>query len=170
MATKAELQNKRVIIPDGYKIKWSGVFDLEELYMEMYRWFQHYGYSWKELKYRVVDLPGGGQQIEIKWQMELAPDDYSTYVFNLHVQIFGSEVEVNVDNIKKKMHKGSLEYRFEAYIAKNIDLWKGKFLGSAMGLLYEKAIIKSRLEAQEEEFFGHCQKFFSELKAFLSLY
>ncbi len=165
-----ELPDTIAIIPNGYKIKWGGLFDLEEVYNEMYRWFMHYDYDWKETKYRVIDMPGGGKQIEIKWQLSRKPDDYSKYVFNVHIQVFGSEAEVNVDNIKKKMYKGSLEYRVEAHIERNGKVWRDSFWGKAQRHIYEKAIIRSRLELQEEEFFVECQKFFSELKSFLSMY
>ena len=172
------------LIPDGYKIKSGGIFDLEELYTEMERWFEFGGYSWRETKYRVAEMPNGLSQIEIKWECEKKGSEYLTYYLSMHWQAFVTEVEVNVDGIKKKMNKGSIEFRFEGKLKRNVEafspkedspeakkrfLLKGSF-GKFIMAIYDKVIIKNQVDYYKGFFFGESQRLFDEIKAFLQLY
>ena len=172
------------LIPDGYKIKAGGVFDLEELYVEMVRWFEFSGYAWRETKYRVVEMPNGLNQIDIKWECEKKGTEYLSYNLSMHWQAFVSEVEVNVDGIKKKMNKGSIEFRFEGKMKRNIEafapnedspeykkriLLKGSF-GRFIMTIYDRLIIKNQVDYYKGLFFGESQRLFDEIKAFLQLY
>jgi len=166
-----ELSEKEDIIPNGYQIKQGGIFSLEELYMELQRWFLHYEYDWKETKYRNVDQPGGGKQVEIMWECTKKADEYVKFVVKTHIQTFMSDVEVPVEGgAKKKMNKGSIEFRFHAYMVKNVSIWKNHWWGTLGRIIYEKFLIKDRLENYGAELFGEMQKLFSEIKAHLQLY
>lgn len=172
------------LIPGGYKLKSSGVFDLEELYTEMIRWFDFNGYKWKETKYRVAEMPNGLSQIEIKWECDKEGTDYLKYYFTMHWQAFISEVEVNVDGVKKKMNKGSIELRFEGTMKRNIEAFspkegsesekkrmilKGSF-GRFIMTVYDRVIVKNQVDYYKRYFFNESQRLFDEIKAFLQLY
>lgn len=178
------LPEEITLVPDGYKIKAGGVFDLEELYVEMIRWFEFNGYNWKETKYRVVEMPNGLSQIEIKWDCDKKGTEYLAYYFTMHWQAFVSEVEVNVDGIKKKMNKGTIEFRFDGKMKRNVAafappegsdeykkrvLLKGSF-GKFIMAIYDRVIIKSQVDYYKGFFFGESQRLFDEIKAFLQLY
>lgn len=172
------------LIPGNYKIKAGGVFDLEELYVEMVRWFEFNGYTWRETKYRVVEMPNGLSQIEIKWECDKQGTDYLKYYFTMHWQAFVSEVEVNVDGVKKKMNKGSIEFRFESTLKRNVAAFspeegsdeekkrmilKGSF-GKFIMTIYDRLIVKDQVNYYKGYFFGESQRLFDEIKAFLQLY
>lgn len=172
------------LIPDAYKIKAGGVFDLEELYTELVRWFEFNGYTWRETKYRVVEMPNGLSQIEIKWECEKQPvkGEYLTYILNMQWQAFVSEVEVSADGVKKKMNKGSIEFRFGSVLKRNVKAFspdekdaknrifmKGGF-GEFIMAIYEQFVIRKQVDYYKGYFFGETQKLFDEIKAFLQLY
>ncbi len=172
------------LIPDNYKIKAGGVFDLEELYVELQRWFEFNGYAWRETKYRMVEMPNGLSQIEIKWECEKQPvkGEYLTYLFKMHWQAFVSEIEVNADGVKKKMNKGSIELRFggilkrnkKAFVPDEKDSKKRIFLKGGFGeyiwAIYDQFVIRKHVDYYKGYFFAESQKLFDEIKAFLQLY
>lgn len=164
-----KMEEKKVII-DGYKIKAGTTFDMGELYESMHRWFVHKGYDWKEIRYKHIENPNGSVTTEIGWECSKKLDDYVTSVVEMFAQITVSEVEVSLpNNAKKKMHKGSIEMKFSAYIKKNIKIWEGKWLGYWTGLIYEKILIRKRLEEYEKAMFGEINTFFDEIRLYLGI-
>ena len=110
--------------------------------------------------------------VELKWECPKKPsgEDYVTYHISLHWQAFLKDVEVNVENIKKKMNKGSVELRFEVFLKKDIKVWTEKPLGKLLGTVYEKILIRDRLDKHEELLFAEAHQLFDEIRAFLQIY
>ena len=158
------------IVKDGYKIKSKGVFNMEDLYLELYLWFQHHGYAVKDLEYRVVQRPGGPNHIEIFWNGKKIVDDYTSYIITLNVGADLSDVEVTLDGGKKvNRQKGMLEFRSGARIERKTDVWEGKLLGNMQAHVYDM-LIQDRIKAQKAELFMEAHKLYDELKAFMMLY
>ena len=162
--------DKVEIIKDGYKIKAKGVYNLEDLYLELHQWFDHMGYVWKELEYKMVMGKGGSQRLEILWQGTKEITKYSSFVIKLNLGADISEVEVTLDNGGKvKRQKGALEFRSAAWIARNTDAWKGKVMGNKLAKLYE-ILTRDRLNAEKLQLYGESHKLYDELKAFMMIY
>ncbi len=158
------------VIKNGYKIKAKGVYNLEDLYIELNQWFLHMGYSWKEIEYKVIMGKGGFQRLELIWQGTKKTSNYSTFVLRLNLGADISDVDVTLDNGGKvKRQKGSLEFRSEAYIIHNKDVWKGKVMGNYLAKLYE-IFIRNRLDAEFWQLYGEAHKLYDELKAFMMIY
>ncbi len=165
-----ELSEKTQLVPFGSKLKFSGMFDLQELYEELERWFKHFGYEWKETKYRSYEQPSGMQQIEIWWECTRQVDDYQTFTIDLHWQAIVKDVEATIDGVKRTLKKGSAEFRTGAYVSKNVpESWK-KPLGKIFWLIYERILIKKRLEDYEAILFGEAQRCYDEIRAFFKYY
>lgn len=164
-----KLDDKEEIIPNGYKIKASPVFDFEELYIEMQRWFVHFGYDWKETRYLISDQPNGKRLSEISWECTKKVDEYITYTFNIDMKATLAEVEVNVENVKKKMNKGSMEFRFKGMMHKNVKIWEQKIFGQFLRAIYEKILIKNRLDDSEDALLDESNRFFDEIKTYLNI-
>ncbi|MBU2590143.1 MAG: hypothetical protein KKA65_02215 [Nanoarchaeota archaeon] len=165
----AKIEDSLEIIPNGYKIKASTIFDFEELYIEMQRWFVHFGYNWTETRYLISDLPNGSRLSEISWVCNKKVDEYVSYNFNVDFKATISDVEVNIDNVKKKMNKGSVEFRFKGTMNKNTKVWEKKFFGQLLGAIYEKILIRDRLSETEDRLLGESNKFFDEIKTYLNI-
>lgn len=164
-----KLDEKKTVI-DAYKIKAASVFDMGELYESMQRWFEHKGYAWKELRYKHIDRPDGGQTTEIGWECTKKIDDYVDFVVTMGAQIIVSDVEVNLpNNAKKKMQKGSIEMKYTGYLKKNVSVWEKRALGHLLGLIYEKILIRKRLEEYEKAMFAEIHLFFDEVRLYLQI-
>lgn len=164
-----ELEREIKII-DGIKLKSKGIFNFEELYQEMVRWFKHYDYSWKELEYKKVDNPDGSQKIEVRWECPKEIDKYVSMLTVVFLKGEISNVEVTIGNEKKMMNKGTVEMKFNTTMIKNVDVWEGKPFGKAAGLIYDKILIKDRLKHYEDEIFNESQKLIGEVKEYLQIY
>ncbi len=165
------------IVPAGYKIKAGGMFDFEEMYQELQRWFTYNGYTWQETKYRVVENPDGSKQVELKWVCPRKIDDYVTFVITMDLQVFHSDVEANIDGVKKKLQKGGYEFRFGSSYEKNWkEFWmdeKGQQFRPLMKWFkefYEKVMVKGRLESYDALLYTESHMLFSEIKAYMQLY
>lgn len=164
------VQSKAVIIKDGYKIKAKGVYNLDDLYIELNQWFEHMGYQWKEIEYKVIAGKGGSQRLEILWQGRKDVDKYSMFVIRLNLGADISDVEVVLEGgAKVKRQKGTLEFRSEAYIQRNVNVWQGKVMGNLLAKLYE-ILIRDRLKSQEGQLYAEAHKLYDELKAFMMIY
>ena len=157
-------------VASAIKVKQRGIFDLDELYLLLYKWFELYGYDFQEEEYRDIEKEGK-KNLEIRWYAEKKIDDYIKFVMKISMMIVGlEEVELEEEGIKRKSKKGTIEIRFDAYLLKDYeDRWQGsaiKFLRE----VYDKFIIKGRIESLEEELHDNLYKFIDELKAFLNMH
>lgn len=169
---KTVVPAKLQVIPGGYKIKAKGIYNIEDLYQEMQLWFQHMGYKWREVEYRYTIGRDGNKVIEFVWIGEKNPSShkYSTYYISIGLQAVGSDVDVTLDTgAKVKRFKGSLEFRTEAYIQRNVDLFINTPFPSLMLKVYE-ILTRDRLKAEWDELFTEANKLYDELKAFLIIY
>lgn len=169
---KNTVKNKIQIIPSGYKIKSKGIYNIEDLYQEMQLWFQHMGYKWREVEYRFIAGKEGSKTIEIVWIGEriAASHAYTTYIIRLGLQAIGSDVEVTLDTgAKVKRFKGSLEFRTEAYIKRNVDIFQNTPFPKLFVKGYE-ILTRDRILAERVELYTEANKLYDELKAFLMIY
>lgn len=165
------MPQKDFIVPH-VKVKDRSIFSLEELYKLLIRWFENYGYDFQEQEYRENDMGEGKKHLEIKWYAEKKIDDYFKYVMEINLFILGLEsVEIEKDGVKHKTNRGEIEVRTKAYLLKD---WQSKFEQSAFMKVfrdvYDKYIIRSRIEGYEGELYEETYKFLDEVKAFLNLH
>jgi hypothetical protein len=164
------VKDQITIIPDGYKIKSKGTYNLDDLYLELHLWFMHHGYEWKELEYQVISRGGGAERLEILWKGERAVDEYVNFVIRLNMAADISDAEVVLEGGKKVKRKaGAIEFKSEAYITRNTDVWEGKVLGNMQAKIYDM-LTESRLSAQKGDLFAEAHKLYDELKSFMMLY
>ena len=111
-------------------------------------------------------------------------DDYVNFEIRMDLQVFHSDIEANVDGVKKKLQNGGFEFRLGAKYEKN---WKEfwiphkKILNEkdedmAVGFkrfkkdIYERVLIKDRIEAYEAQLYTEAHMLFDEIKAYMKLY
>lgn len=157
-------------IAKALKIKVKSVFDLDELYKLLYRWFETHGYDFQELEYR-ESIEATGKNLEIRWYAEKKMDDYIKFVIKPSFFVLGLEkVEVEREGEKEATNKGEVELRFDAYLMKDYeDKWKGPFI-RFLRSCYDKFIIKSRIEGFEGQLHEELYTLMNEAKAFLNLH
>ncbi len=162
--------SQKDFVASNIKVKQRSVFNLDELYLLLYKWFELYGYDFQEKEYRDIEKEGK-KNLEIQWYTEKKIDDYMKYVINVSFMVLGLEkVEIEEEGVKRKTSKGEVEVRFDAFILKDYD---NRWEGGAMKFLrevYDKFIIKGRIESLEGELHTELYKLIDEIKAFLNLH
>ncbi len=162
---------QRETVASGLKIKQRSVFNLDELYKIMWRWFELYGYDMQELEYR-DSLEGNSKHLEIKWKSIKRIDDYLQFVIITNFLILGLEnVEVEQEGVKIKTNKGEVEINFSAILEKDYeDKWTDSGYSRVIRDVYDKYVIKNRIETLEGELYEEIYKLIDEVKAFLNLH
>lgn len=162
--------SQKDFIASNIKVKQRSVFNLDELYLLLYKWFELYGYDFQEKEYRDIEKEGK-KNLEIAWYTEKKIDDYMKFVIKVSFMVLGLEkVEIEEEGVKRKTSKGEAEVRFDAYIIKDYDnRWEGGFM-KFLREFYDKYIIKGRIESLEGELQAELNKLIDEVKAFLNLH
>lgn len=158
------------VVPLGYKIKQKAVFNFEELYKSMYRWFDYYGYGWAELKYSNEVVQSGDKHVEIIWEGKKEINDYLSYVITVEFLMDFGDAQIDKGGVKIKTDAGTIELRCSAYIEKNVDFWEKKPMGKFMRRIYDNFLNKDRLNTEEYNLYIESHKLFNEVKAFLNLH
>src|SRR3989344_2043824 len=158
------------VLPEGYKVKGTTViFDLEDIYKFIIRWFDHYEWKWSEVSYKDSTRPDGGKGIEINLEAEKEFDNYITFKVTVDILIGAKEIDIEINGKQTKRMKGLIEFAFSAYLDKKEDKFgKGKF-GHDIRRLYEKYILRSKVEDAQEALYRDIIELINEVKAFLNL-
>ncbi len=137
----------------------------------LFRWFELYQYDFQEQEYRDEDTQGG-KHLEIKWVAEKKIDDYFKYIIEINFLILGLEkAEVEREGIKTATNKGEIEIRTKAFLLKDYNkVWENSPIMRVIRDLYDKYLIKSRVEGYEDELYEETYKMLDEVKAFLNLH
>jgi len=152
------------------KIKHSGLFDFKELYKFVHEWFASYQYVVAEKKYEEKIQPEG-KDIEIEWVCFRKISDYFRFQIKIAYRIIGLvTVEVQKGNIKTKMNKAQLEISFKAFLEKDYEnKWEVNPFTKFLRGVYDKYIIKSRIEEYEDKIATEVDEAVAQVKAFLAL-
>ena len=163
---------QRDIVVPHVKIKDRSIFSLDELYKMLYRWFELYSYNFQEQEYKDEDMGEGKKHIEIRWYAEKKISDYFKFVIEVNFLIIGLEsAEIEKEGVKHQTNRGEIEIRIKSYIEKDYDAkWEGSAIMGFLRNVYDKYVIKSRIEGLESMLYEETYRFMDEAKAFLNLH
>ena len=155
----------------NFKLKQDSVFDLTELYKTLFRWFDVSGYTFYEKEYNDIDEPGG-KHLELYWYSEKPMDAYVKFVIEINFLVLGlQKVELEKGGVKIKTNKGSIEFRITAYLLKDYDnKWSKTPLQSKIRFLYDRFIIRSRIDKLEGDLIKDVNSMMDEIKTFLDIH
>ena len=141
---------EREPVASGVTIRWSGLFDMEDIYKKSKGYFDTKVMDFKEEKY-IERIKPNGKQLEIKWTASRKIGGYYKKVIEVGILVLGmNKVEVEKDGRKLALEKGDIEFQFDAYLVKNINDKFGE------GSFYKKAydmLNKSRSENYKIELY-----------------
>jgi len=152
------------------KIKHKGVFDFSELYRFAYQWLIDKDYWVVEKVYSEKVTPGG-KGIEIGWEAKRKISDYFAFTLKINWRVLGmKDVEVTKDGDKIKMNSGIPEIKVAAVLVKDYENnWaKSPFL-NFLRTVYDRYLIRGRIDAYETKLHGEADEFLAQAKAFLAL-
>ena len=159
------------VLLDKFKIKQDSIFDLEELYKQLFRWFENNGYSFYEKVYQDQDTPGG-KIILISWTAERKIDTYLKFVIDISYTVTGlSKIELERSGAKISTNKGKVEFEITAYLSKDYDnKWSNTPFMKNARRIYDSYIIRDRIERLEGELVNEYQALIDEIRSFLVLH
>ncbi len=155
----------------GSKVKFEGVFNFKDFYKFCYNWLiDETGLEIIEKKYS-EKIKGAGKELDIEWNCNKKLSDY--FKFDMKVEfkaIAMTDVEINKGGAKIKANKGEVSIKISSKIIRDYD---GKFEVSPtqkfIRSIYEKWVIRSRIEAVENKIIGDSDEFLGQAKAFLDI-
>ena len=152
------------------KIKQTGIFDFKETYRFAYTWLVDNGYDVMENVYS-EKVAGGAKEIEIEWVAERKVSDYFKFEIKANWRILAmTDVEVEENGKKVKMNKGQVEIKAKGTLIKDWEAkWEGQPIWKFFRGVYDKYIIRARIEQYEGKIFGEADEFLSQIKSFLAI-
>lgn len=157
---------KRVIVVPSTRFRHVGILDLTEFYRWMKRWFEFNGY-WEnsnEKQYIETMLPGGAKKIEFTWECRKRKSPDFNYVIPITFGFIGiRDVEIQKGDKKIKLQRGDFDIRMSAYLEKTGDT-------GALRELYERYIIKKRIDEYKLDLYDKFYKLIEDMKEFANVY
>lgn len=152
-------------------ISYKGIFSFSDFYQFCYDWLtEETGLGISEDKYS-EKLAGTSKDIDVEWTGEKKVTDYFKFEIKVKFEITGlTEVEIEKGGAKVKTNKGKVKAKVSGTLIRDYD---GKFEKDAfrkfLRSIYEKWVIKSRIDQFEDKLFGNCDEFLGQAKAYLAL-
>ena len=159
---------KKTILAE--KLKQIGIFNFKDYYNFMYDWLRNEGYDVVEKAY-LEKVNGDSKDIEVKWEATRRISDYFKYKIELKWVLLGiKDATVEKEGKKIKMNSGSLEINFTSWLLKDPEQkWENKPWAKFLRGIYDKFIIRNRIEEYENELLNDTNELVDQGKAFLVL-
>lgn len=155
--------------PRGIALKFEGIIDMKELYRQMKLWLEDKGYAKEDTieKSYVEKVKPEGKQIEILWEGGKTVSDYIKYKINVTFLFLNtSEVEVQRENIKIKLYKGSFQIFIVGIVEEGGKEWES--LGP-FRKLYHNLIAKRRTQDYLDGLYRSVYSFQDSIRKFLEI-
>ncbi len=153
------------------KTTYNGVFNFKELYNFIYRWLGDNRYAFIEEKTYTEKITPGGKDIEIAWNARKKVSDYFRFYLKLQWLVRGlTNVEVQQGDVKVSTNKGMVEIRITGYLEKDYEhRWEATGIVKFMRGLYDRYIIKNRIEAYESKILEEVDELVAQAKSYLEM-
>jgi len=152
------------------KIKQKGIFHFKDFYEFAYKWITDEDYDIIEKKYS-EKVAGDSKDLEIIWNAEKKISDYFKITIDMHWFILGmGKTKVKKEGKEVSMNAGTLEIRFKGSLVKDYEnRWENKPIWKFLRGVYDRYIIRSRIEDYEDKIFEETTELINQLKAFLEI-
>lgn len=152
------------------KVRQIDIFDFKEMYNFLYKWLVDESYKVDEKVYSEKVTPVG-KEVDIEWEAKKKISDYFRFVLKPKWKILGmTTVEVDKGGKKVTMNKGQVEIKVAAVLEKDYEArWETSGFLKFLRGVYDKYIIRARIEGYERKLFGEADEFLAQMKAFLAL-
>src|SRR3989344_1355691 len=152
------------------KFDHTGIFDFGAFYSFAHSWFKDERYTVDEDKYS-EKVSGNARDIIIEWTIVKRLSDYFKIEHKVRFIVEKlSDVEVEIDGVKKRMNKGKVEVEIKSNLVSDPDSkWDKTPFYRFIRDIYGKYIVPNRVDALRDKTSGDGRKFKEELKAYLEL-
>ncbi len=152
------------------KLEHSGIFDFPKLYNFAHRSFKDDGYGVNEDKYS-EKVNGQKRDITVEWKATKDISDYFKEEYKIKIEITEmSEVEVEIDGVKKNMNQGKISIEISGTLIKDKDnKWETSTFYRFLRDVYNKYVIPARIIDRQSKVSDKAREFLEELKKYLEL-
>lgn len=154
------------------KLKQSGIFSFSEFYEFLYDTLMDENFEVFETRYAEIKKGTDSKNVEINWNAEKAipGSNYFKFVIGVRWLILGlKKTKVRRGEQEVTMDSGTIDIDFTADLIKDPnDKWDDSFF-KFLKKIYEKFIIKNRIEDYEEKLFEEINDILSQARAFLAI-
>ena len=153
------------------RIQFSGKFDLNSYYKNLYGALSGKGYDVEEGKYTHKTKPEG-DKVEIEWTCTKRLDDYTRFKIFARTLITDLiKVQVQVDGVPASRHIGSVELELTASVQKDFtNRWETSPLLKYFQRIYENYIYKETLERLMNQLQAETDTVENEIKSLFNLH
>ena len=159
---------KNITVAPRTRVRHVGMLDVAEFYRWIQLWLDFNGYwaNTNEVQYIETMLPDGSKKIEFNWECRKKRSPEFTYLITLEAIYVGvKNVEIQKDEKKIKIQKGDFDMNFSAILEKKLPDNFPYFIE-----LYERFIIRKRIEEYKLDLYGKFYSLIEETKEFLDVY
>lgn len=152
------------------KLDYTGLFDFASMYSFAYGWFKYEEYIVVEEEY-TEKIAGSTKEMVIKWKAMKSLSDYFKIEYAIKFELKNvTEVEVEIDKVKKKMQKGKVTIEIKGNLVKDPDsAWAGNPFNTFLREAYDKYIIPGRVEGMQIKLVGDLRAFKDSMKEFFEI-
>ena len=152
------------------KVVQKGIFNFKDVYEFLYDYLVDENYDISENKY-VEKLDGQSKNIEIIWSATKEVSDYFKFEITATWAVLGlKKVKIKKGDQEIMMDSGSIEIKFTASIIKDYESrWENNPVLKFMRGMYDRYIIRSRIDAYEVKIFEEINEIVAQTKSFLAI-
>lgn len=159
------------IIVDNFPISYEGLFDFNEFYMTLDKWFREKSYDKLEKKNSEV-VTKTGRDIELVLKPYKKITDYAKIEFNIRIKVIGmTDVIVKRNNMEMKLNKGKLALTLTSYLVTDYEnAWQSKPYFYFIRAVFDKWVYSSQTSKWEGQVSGDTNHLIHALRRFLNTY
>jgi len=150
------------------KFKQKAIFNFKDFYSFTYDWLVGEGYKVTEKVYS-EEIAGDSKKVEIEWEAKKKISDYFRFVIKARWMVLGlKNIEVQREGKKLKMNSGQVEIKLSAILEKDYEnRWEDHPFWKFLRGIYDRYIIRSRIDQYEDKLKEEVEEFIAQSKAFL---
>ncbi|HLD15131.1 MAG TPA: hypothetical protein VJB94_00960 [Candidatus Nanoarchaeia archaeon] len=157
-------------VAEDLKIAQRSMLDFAEFYSKIILWSNLRGFNFNEKEYRDQDDPRG-KQVEIIWEGSTDYDDYAKFTIEVQIRILGlNAVELEKNGSKLKTFKGDFTIKVNSYVTLDYNNDFQTPFKKFLRRIYDRFIVKDRIESYKKNLDGATQELVSEIKSFFSMF
>ena len=152
------------------KISHNGLFDFKEFYTFCYDWLKDNNFHITESEYKEA-IAGEAKNIEIVWDAKRKISDYFQFSIQMRWRILNmKKVKVKKEGKEVDTNNGMMTIGIKAVLIKDYEhRWEDQAIWKFLRGVYDRYIIRSRIEHYEDQLLAELEEYVSQCKAFLAL-
>jgi hypothetical protein len=152
------------------KIKQTGIFDFKSFYSFIYDWLMNEDYDVIEKSYN-EKVMGESKDVDIEWSASKKVSDYFKFQIGITWKILGmKKTKVKKGEKEVTMDTGQVEIKFSGVLIKDYEgRWETNPFSKFMRGVYDRYIIRTRINDYENKILGEVNELIEECKSFLAI-